>query len=77
MACKEAKSYEKRIAWILAKKYECPYSTMVGYVRGRMSMAIIRSNTMMLFGVRLSKRFIPELEGTAAHEALQERNLDW
>ena len=37
-ACKEAKSYKKRIALLYAQKWERPYSKMVWHVRGRMSM---------------------------------------
>ena len=50
MACKEVNAYKKRIVSLLTKKWERPYSEMVGYVHGRMGIAIIRSNTMMLCG---------------------------
>ena len=33
MAGKEAKSFERRIASLLAAKWDRPYSEMVGYVR--------------------------------------------
>ena len=59
MACKEAKAFEKRIACLLAEKWDCPYSELVGYVRGRMGMALIRSNTVLLRGTRVHKRTVP------------------
>ena len=40
MAGKEAKSFERRIASLLAGKWDLPYSEMVGYVRRRMGLAI-------------------------------------
>ena len=52
MAGKEAKSFERCIASLLAVKWDCPYSEMVGYVRGRMWLAIIRHNTTLLRGFR-------------------------
>ena len=52
MACREAHAYEKRVASLLVTKWDWWYSKMVGFVRGRMSLAVIRSNTMMLRGVR-------------------------
>ncbi len=33
MPCKEAKAFERRIASLLAAKWERPYSEMVGFVR--------------------------------------------
>ena len=42
MDCKEAKKSEKRIALVVAKKWERPYSKMDGYVRGRFLMAVKR-----------------------------------
>ena len=50
MAGKEAKSFKRRIASLLAVKWDRPYSEVVGYVRGRMGLAIIRHNTRLLRG---------------------------
>ena len=77
MACKEVKAYKNHFALLLAKEWERPYSEVVGYVRGRMSMLIIRSNLMILCGARSKKWFIPELEDVAAYDAVRERNPDW
>ena len=68
MAGKEARAFEKRVASLLATKWERPYREMVGYVRGRMSLAVVRSNTMVLRGARSSRRFIPAVEDVAAYE---------
>jgi hypothetical protein len=48
MACIEAKVFERRVASLLATKWDRQYSEMVGFVRGRMALAVIRANTMML-----------------------------
>ena len=74
---KEAKAYKKRIVLLLVKKWERPYSEMVGYVRGRTSILIIRSNLMILCEARSKKWFIPELEDMAAYKAVRERNTQW
>ena len=50
MTCKEARAYEKRVASLLATKWNRRYSEMVGFVRGWMSLAVIQSNTMLLCG---------------------------
>ena len=65
MAGKEAKSFERRIASLLAVKWDRPYSEMVGYVRGRMGLAIIRHNTRLLRGSRLKYREVPDIEDAA------------
>ena len=77
MTRKEAKAYKKRIMLLLVKKWEHPYSEMVGYVRGRTSMLTIRSNLMIICGARSKKWFIPELEDVAAYEAVREENTQW
>ena len=55
LACKEARAFEKRVASLLASKWERQYSEMVGFVRARMSLAIVRSNTRLLRGARTSR----------------------
>ena len=42
MACTEAHAFEKRIASLLADKWNRSYSELVGYVRGRRAMSILR-----------------------------------
>ena len=65
------KAFEKRIASLLASKHDQPYSKMVGYVKGRMSIAIVRANTMMLRGSRTGgARAIPRVDDGAAFEAI-------
>ena len=48
MAYKEARAFEKRVASLLATKWNWRYSEMVGFVRVWMSLTVIRSNTMLL-----------------------------
>ena len=69
MAFKEARSFEKRIASLLADKWERSYSALVGYVRGRMAMSILRANNACLRGARVKNRTVPWVEDSAAYEA--------
>ena len=73
MACKEARAFEKRIASLLAEKWNRPYSELVEYVRGRMAMSILRSNTVCLRGARVRKRTVPWVADDAAYEATRGR----
>ena len=43
---------EWRIAGLLAEKWRQPYSVMVHYVRVRMALAIVRSNSLLIRGSR-------------------------
>ena len=52
MPCAEAKAWEKRVASKLAAKWEVRYGKMVNFVRTRMCLAIVRSNTLLLRGDR-------------------------
>ena len=71
MPCKEAKAFERRIASLLASKWERPYSEMCGFVRTRISVAIVRSNTLLLRGARGDGRAArPIIEDGAAADAM-------
>ena len=52
LACKEARAFERRVASLLATKWDRRYSKMVSFVRTRMSIALVRSNTLLLRGAR-------------------------
>ena len=52
LASKETRAAEQRLAGLLAAKWERPYSEMACYVRTRMSLALVRSNTLLLRGGR-------------------------
>ena len=44
---------------------------MVGYVKGRMSIAVVRANTMMLRGSRTGgARAMPQVNDVAAFDAI-------
>ena len=73
MACKEARLFEKRIASLLADKWDRSYSELVGYVGGRMAMSILRSNSVCLRGARVKKRTVPWVADSAADEATRGR----
>jgi hypothetical protein len=71
MACKEALAFEKRLASLMATKHERRYSEMVGFVRAQMSLAVIRSNTLLLRGARVGRAWRPELLDGAAFSAME------
>jgi hypothetical protein len=72
MACKAAKAAEKRLASLLAKKWHCPYPMMCRYVKNRMSLAVVRSTTLLLRGDRtMSWRRYGAEDGVAARAGEQ------
>ena len=71
MVCKEVRAFEKRVTSLIATKLDRQYSKMVGFVQGRLSLAVIRSTTMLLHGARSSGRFhMPKIEDSAGMEAM-------
>ena len=48
MAYKAARAAERHLASLLAIKWDRQYSKMVNFIRTRMSVAVVRSNTMLL-----------------------------
>ena len=70
MACKEARAWEKRVASLLSTKYGREYSEMAGYVRARMSLAVVRQNTLLLRGAR-SRPPRPSIGDGASFEVLR------
>ena len=55
MAGREAQAFEKRIAHLLVETWERHYSVLRGFVRGRMALPEVRSNTLLLRGSRMGK----------------------
>ena len=55
MAGREAQAFEKRIAHLLAEKWEHHYSELRGFVRGRMALSVVHSNSLLLRGSRMGK----------------------
>ena len=55
MAGREAQVFEKRIAHLLAEEWERHYSELRGFVRDRMAMSVVRSNSLLLRGLRMGK----------------------
>ena len=76
MACKEARAFEKQIACLHENKWDRTYSEMVGYVQGRMGMAIIRPNTVLLPGARVHKRTVPWVWDDAEYESAREQDAE-
>ena len=52
MAGRETRMAEKRLASQLAWKWKREYSEMVGFVRTRMCLAVLRANTLLIRGSR-------------------------
>ena len=50
MAGKGPRAYEKRITNFLAGEWTQEYSSVVGLVKARMALVVVRSNTMLLRG---------------------------
>ena len=48
----EALASQKRLAALLSYKLKQEYSEMCGFLRGRMSLAIVSSNSLLLIGPR-------------------------
>ena len=48
MPCKAAKAAERRLASLLSAKWGRQYSEMVNFIRTRMSLSVVRSNTLLL-----------------------------
>ena len=50
---KEAKTLLKKLSGLLAEKWEKPYSEVCGYVKARMSIAVVRATHLCLRGSRI------------------------
>ena len=53
MACKATRAAERRLASLLSVKWDRQYSEMVNFIRTRMSLAVVRSNTLLLRSERI------------------------
>ena len=71
MAAKEARAFEKRIASLLATKWDRRYSKLCGIVRARMSLAVVRNNTLLLRGTRMGKSATFQAEDGAALQGVE------
>ena len=56
IAGREAKSAQKRLASALAEKRKREYSEMVFYVRVRMALSVVKSNSLLIRGSRDQQR---------------------
>jgi len=54
---RRAKAAEKRLSAMLAAKWERPYSDVMNFVRVRMSLSVVRSNTLLLRTERVKSQF--------------------
>ena len=63
--------------WLARKRWVSEIGgEMVGYVWAQMSLAVIRSNTLLLCGVKIVTTFIPEILDGATFSAM-EGILEW
>ena len=76
MPCTEARAWERRVASKLAEKWNARFGKMVSYVRTRMSLAIIRSNTLLLHGERAHYWHRKGPEDGVAFSALAQGRVD-
>ena len=72
IAGKETKRAEKHLAEVLAAKWRKEYSEMVYYVRVRMALAVVRANSLLIYGSRVRQQPRPPVNSDRA--ALQEWN---
>ena len=56
MLGKEADFMMKRLAQLLSEKWQRPYSQVCGYLKARMSIAIVRATHMCIRGSRVPSR---------------------
>ena len=52
---REATTAMKRLGCLLSTKWQRPQSEMIGYVRVRMQLAVVRANTLLLRGSRVER----------------------
>ena len=57
---KGARAYEKLIASLLADKWSRKYSSVAGWFKARMTLAVVRSNTLLLRGSRTRYSWKPD-----------------
>ena len=76
IAGREAKAAEKRLACHLAQKWRRPYSQMVHYVKVRMAIAVVRSNSLLIRGSRDKEPARPFIQSGTAVMGLRS-GRDW
>ena len=54
----EAVSAQQHLASLLSNKLKQEYLEMCGFVRARMSLSVVRSNTLLLCGARDKEAYI-------------------
>jgi hypothetical protein len=71
MSGRETRQAERRIAGALGHKWHREYSEMVAFVRARMALAVVRSNSLLLRGSRVCRSRYPLIDEGAAMEGWQ------
>ena len=52
---REAQTFQKRVTHFLAEKWERQYLKLHGFVQERMALSLVRSNSLLLCGLRMKK----------------------
>jgi hypothetical protein len=71
MSGRETRQAERQIASALGYKWHREYSEMVAFVRARMALAVVRSNSLLLRGSRVRRSRYPLIDEGAAMEGWQ------
>ncbi|KAL7503627.1 hypothetical protein ACHAXN_001389 [Cyclotella atomus] len=71
MSGRETRQAERKIASALSHKWHREYSEMVAFVRARMALSVVRSNSMLLRGSRTRRSRQPLIDKGAAMEGWQ------
>ena len=76
MAGIKARAFKKRIASLLLVKCGQEYNELVGFLRAKVVMTVVRANTLLLRGARLKQpKWIPFVDGAALGGFLELRKL--
>ena len=66
MAGVEVRTFKKRITSLLAAKWDRECSELVGFLRAKMAMAVVRANTLLLRGAQFKRpKWIPFVNDAA------------
>jgi hypothetical protein len=71
MSGRETKQAERQIASALSTKWCREYSEMVAFVRARMALSVVRSNSLLLRGSRVRRSRTPRIDEGAAMDGWQ------
>ena len=74
---REATATYKRLALLIAEKHDEPYSTVIGWIRCRLSFSLLRSSLLCVRGSRRRSRDSNGLDTGLISVAVAESGLNW